>query len=98
MLGFRTAEIDIFPPERFVVVDFSVFEGAYLGIPNIFRKTDNTYPQLPISETLGSEWTDQDLQTVAASIYLLRWSPVDSSAEGIFNIMLKPGFVRGPVS
>ena len=33
-----------------------------------------------------------------ATIYLMRWNPVQAGAEGIFNMTLKPGAFRGPVS
>ena len=56
------------------------------------------FPPLPISANLGTEWTDRDLQTVGATIYLLRWESVANDAQGIFNMRIKPGFVRGPVS
>ena len=79
-------------------LDFFIFEGANLGIPTIYRKTDNTFPELPIAENLGTAWTDQALQTVDATIYLIRWASVENDATGIFNITIKPQFVRGPVS
>ena len=79
--------------------DFFVFEGAQIGgPPNLYRKTNNTYPTLPLAEDLGTDWTQADLTTEEATIYLLRWDSVQSGAEGIFNLTLKPNAVRGPVS
>ena len=77
-------------------LDFCIFEGADLGVPNFYRKTDNTFPTLPLPADLGTDWTQDDLQTVEATIYLLRWDAVSLSAVGIFNMTIKPGFVRGP--
>lgn len=78
-------------------LDFFIFEGADLGTPNLYRKIDDVYPTLPLPASLGTDWTQTDLQTTEATIYLLRWDAVSNSAEGIFNITVKPGFVLGPV-
>lgn len=78
-------------------LDFFIFEGANLGVPNFYRKTDNMFPTPPLPAELPADWTQDDLQTADARIYLLRWYPVER-ATGIFNMTIKPGFVRGPVS
>ena len=77
-------------------LDHFIFEGAHLGTPNLYRKTDDTYPQLPIPATLPAEWVQTDMTTQPATIYLLRWSPVIGNPQGNINITPKPGFVRGP--
>ena len=86
-------------------LDFFIFEGANLGTPNLYRKIDNTYPTGPIGTVSDTDkkpptadWSDQNLQTTDATIYLLRWEVVNSNAIGIFNLTPKAGFVRGPVS
>ena len=79
-------------------LDFFIFEGADLGNPpNLYRKVDDVFPMLPLPASLGNDWTQTDLQTTEATLYLLRWNAVNAAAEGIFNITMKPGFVRGPV-
>ena len=78
-------------------LDFFIFEGADLGTPNLYRKTDNTFPTLPLPTELGTDWTQDNLQTEEATIYLLRWEAVQEGAVGVFNLTLKPGAVRGPV-
>lgn len=80
--------------------DFFIFEGAVLNTdpPNFYRKTDDTYPsELPLLKDLGTDWTQEGLEKEEATIYLLRWNEVQPDAEGIFNLTMKPGFVRGPV-
>lgn len=78
-------------------LDFFIFEGADLGIPKLYRKTDNMFPTLPLPTDLGTDWTQDDLQTEEATIYLLRWEAVQEGAVGVFNLTLKSGVVRGPV-
>lgn len=81
--------------------DFFIFEGADFGTPNFYRKTNNTFPAVPIPDfpvNGNTDWSNADLQTTAATIYLVRWKPVESSARGVFNMTMKEGFVRGPVS
>ena len=105
VLVFNVPVTFIDPQERFgknspaTFLDHFIFEGAALGTPNLYRKTDNTRPTLPIAATLAAaDWTQADLTTVPASIYLLRWTEVESGASGSFNVTLKPNSVRGPVA
>lgn len=79
-------------------LDHFIFEGADLGTPNLYRKTDGVYPTLPIAETLPSEWTQANMTTEEATIYLLRWDPVVGNPKGIFNLTVREGAFRGPVS
>ena len=53
----------------------------------------NTYPDLPIPDL--SEWSNMDLTTADATLYLMRFDPVNASAAGAFNLTLKNGSVRG---
>ena len=78
-------------------LDHFIFEGADLGTPNIYRKTDNTYPQLPIDANLPPEWVQTDLTTETATLYLLRWDPVEGNPQGVFNLTVREGAFRGPV-
>lgn len=79
-------------------LDHFIFEGADLGHANIYRKTDDVYPTLPITDPLPAEWVNTDLTTASATIYLIRFPKVNQNATGIFNMTLRPGSVRGPVS
>lgn len=82
-------------------LDHFIFEGADLGTPNLYRKTDDVYPTLPIADfPVGgnADWTQTDMTTEEATIYLLRWNPVTGNPEGIFNLTIRPGAFRGPVS
>lgn len=79
-------------------LDHFIFEGADLGTPNLYRKTDDVYPTLPIAETLPAEWTQANMTTEEATIYLLRWNPVAGDPQGIFNLTVREGAFRGPVS
>lgn len=90
--------ITFFGDDNANYLDFFIFEGADLGTPNLYRKIDDVYPTLPLPASLGTDWTQADLQSTEATIYLLRWDAVNGSAEGIFNITIKPGFVLGPVT
>lgn len=77
--------------------DFLDYAGANLDPPNFYRKLNGDYPTLPLpAELPETDWTDMGLTTEEATIYLLRWGSVDESVE--FNVTIKPGFVRGPVS
>ena len=80
-------------------LDHFIFEGADLGTPNLYRSTRSTYPTLPLPKALKipQDWTQQQMQTVAGTIFLLRWDKVESGAQGSFNVTLRPGSVRGPV-
>ena len=84
-------------PAEGTFLDHFIFEGADLGTPNLYRKTDGTYPNLPIGADLGTDWTQVDMTTVEATIYLLRWSPVVGNPQGAFNLTVRPGAFRGPV-
>ncbi|MDE0398909.1 MAG: hypothetical protein OXL96_14025 [Candidatus Poribacteria bacterium] len=90
------------PPDSTSYGDWFIFEGAQLGTPNIYRKTTDTYPDLPIpdfaTETGNADWVQTNLTTEEATIYLLRWEEVNENATGIFNMTIKPGAFRGPVS
>ena len=81
-------------------LDFFLFEGADLGTPNLFRSVRDTFPTLPLPSDLQADtnWTQADLQSVAANIFVLRWDTVKSGAQGSFTVTLRPGSVRGPVS
>ena len=83
-------------------LDHFIFEGADLGGANIYRKTNNTYPTLPIPDfpdvNGNTDWVQTDLTTETATLYLLRWAPVQGNPEGVFNMTVRPGAVRGPVS
>lgn len=96
---FADPTVDIHKDATFL--DFFIFEGADLGVPNIYRKTDNTYPELPIpdfpSVDGNADWVQTDLTTQEATIYLLRWDPVVGNPIGTFNMRIKPGTFRGPV-
>lgn len=85
-------------PTGGMFLDHFIFEGADLGTPNLYRKTDGTYPQPPIAADLGTDWTQDKLTTENATIYLLRWDPVVGNPEGIFNLTIRPGAFRGPVA
>ena len=78
-------------------LDHFIFEGADLGTPNLYRKTDETYPNLPIANDLGTDWTQEDMTTAEATIYLLRWNTVVGNPQGAFNLTVRPGAFRGPV-
>ena len=77
-------------------LDHFIFEGAALGQPTLYLKLDDTYPDLPIPDL--SEWSNMDLTTADATLYLMRFYPVNASAACAFNLTLKNGSVRGPVS
>lgn len=79
-------------------LDHFIFEGADLGQANIYRKTNDTYPTLPIADPLPAEWVNTNLTTETATIYLIRFPSVDANATGIFNMTMKEDAVRGPVS
>ena len=82
-------------------LDHFIFEGADLGTPNLYRKTDDTYPTQAVGDfPVGgnADWTQDDLTTETATIYLLRWDPVVGNPQGAFNLTLKQGAVRGPVN
>lgn len=78
--------------------DFLDYAGTNLSPPNFYRKADNDYPDIPLpAELPEADWiSDATLTTADATIYLLRWESVAESVE--FNVTIKPGFVRGPVS
>ena len=77
--------------------DFLDYAGQDLDPPNFYRKIDNTYPTLPLPDTLPiAEWAQADVQTEDATIYLLRWGSVPETED--FNVTIKAGFVRGPVN
>lgn len=91
------------PEDRFgspdaTFLDHFLFEGADLGTPNLYRKLNDTFPTFPIPDDLTTEWSDMDIITADATIYLLRYDPVNSSANGVYSVTLKPGSVRGPVT
>ena len=95
--------IDFFGDDDATYLDFFIFEGADLGTPNLYRKTDDTYPTLPIGTVSDTDktppvadWTQQHLQVTPATIYLLRWHAVNANATGVFDVTIKEGFVRGP--
>ena len=79
--------------------DFLDYAGTNLDPPNFYRKVNNDYPDIPIpvfEDVSGnSDWTQDDLKTEDATIYLLRWGNVAEDVD--FNVTVKPGFVRGPV-
>ena len=88
--------VDKFGSPAATFLDHFIFEGAALGLPTLYRKLDDTYPALPIANL--SEWSNIDLTTEAATLYLIRFNPVNESAAGAFNLTLKEGSVKGPVS
>ena len=95
--------VDFFGDEHATYLDFFIFEGADLGTPNLYRKTDDTYPTLPIGTVSDTDktppvadWTQRNLQVTPATIYLLRWHAVNANATGVFDVTIKEGFVRGP--
>ena len=88
--------VDKFGSPDATFLDHFIFEGADLGTPNLYRKLDDTYPDLPIPDL--SEWSNMDLTTEEATLYLMRFDPVSESAAGAFNLTLKEGSVKGPVS
>ena len=84
--------------------DFLDYDGPNLStdpsttepLPNFYRKVSNDYPTLPLPEELPeADWATEDLTTENATIYLLRWTGIEESAD--FGVTVKPGFVRGPV-
>ena len=87
------------------ILDNFQFEGADLGTPNLYRKTDNVFPTERIPAELPAEWTQDGLDFITednkcfswtrlpASIYLLRWNPV-VSGEGVFQMNVRAGAVR----
>ena len=79
-------------------LDHFIFEGADLGTPNLYRKLDDTYPELPIDDDLTQGWSNLNLTTEAATIYLMRFASVNENATGIFNLTLRENAVRGPIS
>lgn len=97
-----TNPVTYFGSDDATYLDFFLFEGAAFSLPNIYRKTNNMYPTLPIanfSNINGNEdWTNTNLQTEETTIYLLRWSAVGVTTEPIFAITIKPGLFSGPVS
>ena len=88
--------VDKFGSPDATFLDHFIFEGAALGLPTLYRKLDDTYPDLPIPDL--SEWSNMDLTTEEATLYLMRFDPVSESAAGAFNLTLKEGSVKGPVS
>ena len=81
--------------------DFLDYAGTDLPPPNFYRKVNNTYPDLPLPDALPTaDWTQDNLTTEDATIYLLRWGSINENVEfnvTLFNVTLKSGFVRGPV-
>ena len=90
----------VFHSKDATYLDFFLFEGADLGTPNLFRSVSAMFPTLPLPADLQADtnWTQADLQTVAANIFVLRWDTVQRGAQGSFNVTLRPGSVRGPVN
>ena len=103
VLQFNVAATFVDPTERFgnddaTFLDHFIFEGADLGTPNLYRKLDDTYPELPIDDDLTQGWSNLNLTTEAATIYLMRFASVNENATGIFNLTLRENAVRGPIS
>ena len=82
-------------------LDHFIFEGADLGTPNLYASSGNTLPTELLPDDLSDAadtWSPVSSTSSEASIYLLRWTEVNENAKGVFNLTLRPGRVRGPVS
>ena len=99
------------PEEQFnhpdaTILDQFDFSGADLGTPNIYRKLsdgDGSFsynPQTPIDNfddpNGESGWTVFHRTLIPSKFYLIRFSEVNQTATGFFDLTLKPGSVRGP--
>ena len=103
VLQFSVPVTFVSPQEKFgspdaTFLDHFIFEGADLGLPNIYVSSSDTFPTLPIPETLPSNWSILSTASDESKIYLIRFAEVPDTATGIFNLTLKEGSVRGPVS
>ena len=77
--------------------DFLDYQGEDLDPPNFYRLVgvDGDFPEVPLPDDLPStDWTDQNLITEEATIYLLRWGRVLKGTD--VNVKIKAPLVRGP--
>lgn len=81
--------------------DFLDYAGQNLGPANFYRHTDVdvVFPrevdlQVDSIEAGDVDWTNENLQEIEATLYLIQWRNVPENEE--FNVTLKDGFVRGP--
>ena len=80
---------------------FFIFEDADLRMPNLYASSGSTWLTEPLPDDLddaADTWSPVSSTVSEASIYLLRWKEVNENGKGVFNLTLRPGRVRGPVS
>lgn len=88
---------EVFDSMDATYLDYFIFVGADLGVPNLYVYNETAFPTQPLPATLPAEWTQLSGTSPPARILLLRWDTVISSASGQFEVKLKPNSIRGPV-